>query len=372
MRVAIDARFYGLEHSGLGRYTINLIRQLQNIDKKNKYYVLLRKKYYHALKFPDKWEKVLFDIPHYTIREQFALPRILKKINPDIFHALSVNYPVFHKGKTIITLHDLTQLSYSKKATTLPGPLYLFKHLNLKFIVKKALTCAEKVIVPSKAVGKDLIDIHNIDKKKLKVTYEGVSMNISTVAQNKIPNKFMIKNKYFLYVGNAYPHKNLDRLIEAVKVMNENTDENILLVLGGSRDIFQKRLENSLTNNEYEQNIRTIGYIPDEYMKYLYEKSVGFVYPSLSEGFGLQGIEAMRAGTLLIASDIPVFKEIYQENALYFNPYDFSKIADILNEVLAISDETRKKRIKKAQKFSERYSWRKMAEKTLEVYKSVN
>ena len=162
MKIAIDARFYGLEHAGLGRYTTNLVSQLKKIDNKNRYYLLLKSKYFKTLKTSGRWKKVLAEVPHYSFREQAVIPKILKQINPDLFHALSVNYPVFYKGRSIITLHDLTQLSYTKKATTLPEPLYLIKHLGLRFVVRKAIRNAEKIIVPSKAVGRDLIDIHDV------------------------------------------------------------------------------------------------------------------------------------------------------------------------------------------------------------------
>jgi glycosyltransferase involved in cell wall biosynthesis len=247
----------------------------------------------------------------------------------------------------------------------------LIKHLGLKFVVEKAISNAEKIIVPSKAVGRDLIDIHNADKNKLKVIYEGVSIMGSEKESLTLPDKFIFQKKYFLYIGNAYPHKNLERLIEAVKTLNLDRKDKILLVIGGSRDVFKKKLREYIKDKNSEQYVKTVGYIPEEYMKTLYENSVAFVYPSLAEGFGLQGIEAMKAGTLLLASDIPVFKEIYKDNAIYFNPYDFSKIVFALKEALNMSDKKRKKLIERAQKFSERYAWRKMAWETLRVYNSV-
>ncbi|MBN1169190.1 glycosyltransferase family 4 protein [Candidatus Woesebacteria bacterium] len=370
MKIAIDGRFYGLEHAGLGRYTMNLIDQLQKLDNKNLYFILLRKKYFNTLNFQKKWRKVLCDTTHYSFAEQFKLPRLIRKINPDIYHALSINYPVLYKGKTVVTLHDLTQLSYTIKATTLPEPLYLIKHFGLKYVVKKATKNANSVLVPSKAVGRDLIDIHNVKKEKLKVIYEGVSISANNNSALNIPDKYSFHNKYFLYIGNAYPHKNLDRLIEAMKLINQKRKKNVLLIIGGSRDIFKKQLDKKIKQSLMDKYIKTVGYIPDEYMKYVYENSIGFVYPSLAEGFGLQGIEAMKAGTLLLASNIPVFKEIYKENALYFNPYDFSEIANTLELAITMSEIERKKAIEKARKFSERYSWKKMAEKTLEVYRS--
>ena len=86
------------------------------------------------------------------------------------------------------------------------------------------------------------------------------------------------------------------------------------------------------------------------------------------EGFGLPGIEAMEAGTLVLASDIPVFREVYKDAAIYFNPLDFTSIEKAMENVLEMSEDVRKEKIAFAQKFVKRYSWSQMARETLKVY----
>jgi glycosyltransferase involved in cell wall biosynthesis len=100
----------------------------------------------------------------------------------------------------------------------------------------------------------------------------------------------------------------------------------------------------------------------------LYQNSLAFIYPSLSEGFGLPGMEAIQAGTLVLASDIPVFQEVYKDNVLYFNPLDFSSIKKTIKNAMSMGKSNREKRISKAQSFIKKYSWTKMAKKTLETY----
>lgn len=173
-------------------------------------------------------------------------------------------------------------------------------------------------------------------------------------------------NKYFLYTGSAYPHKNLNRLMEAMVLLNKNSEEKIILKIASSRDVFTKRLEKN--KNEY---VELLGFVTDEKLTELYKNSVAFVFPSLSEGFGLPGIEAFGAGTLVLASDISVFKEIYKDAAIYFNPYDFSSIEKAMQNVLALLPEDRKSKIAYAQKFVARYSWSRMAKETLKVYKDT-
>jgi glycosyltransferase involved in cell wall biosynthesis len=102
----------------------------------------------------------------------------------------------------------------------------------------------------------------------------------------------------------------------------------------------------------------------------LFKYSTAFIFPSLSEGFGLPGMEAIQVGTLVLASDIPVFKEVYKDNVLYFNPLDFSSMTKVMKSTMAMPKKEREKRIAKNQNFIKRYSWATMAKQTLKVYEN--
>jgi glycosyltransferase involved in cell wall biosynthesis len=181
-----------------------------------------------------------------------------------------------------------------------------------------------------------------------------------------------MKDKYFLYVGNAYPHKNLDRLIETMIMFNEDGNGRVELKIASSRNIFTQRLQKKINILKVNNFVTLLGSVSDEKLASLYKDSVGFIFPSLSEGFGLPGVEAMRAGTLVLASDIPVFREIYKDNATYFNPFDTHSIEKAMEDVLEMSKEERGERIRKAENFVKCYSWVKMAKETLRIYESCN
>ena len=176
---------------------------------------------------------------------------------------------------------------------------------------------------------------------------------------------------YFLYVGNAYPHKNLERLIQTVVLLNKEVKDDIGLVIVSARNVFVKRLEAVVCRLSADSWVRILGFVPDEKLTVLYRGAAAFVSPSLSEGFGLPGLEAMKAGTLVLASDIPVFKEVYKENAIYFNPFDLVAIKDAMKAVLQVDPAQRARLIAKSQVFIKRYSWSKMAEETLQVYSAA-
>jgi len=366
MKILIDGRLYGLENAGLGRYLINLVTELVKIDRKNNYVLLLRKKYFDSLSLPVNWKKVLADYRHYSFAEQFILPGIIKKENPDLVHFPHFNIPVFNSGKFIVTIHDmLMHKSVGLEATTLSAPLYYIKRLGYRFAFDNAVKRSQAILVPSNSVKNELVNYYKISLQKVFVTNEGVDI------KNQLSEGNTVTNPYFIYAGNAYPHKNLKKLIEAIVLLNKNSTQEVNLLISSSRSIFTQRLTKIIQNTKATQYVKLLGFAPDEKLFGLYKNAVGFVYPSTSEGFGLQGLEAMAAGTLVLASDIPVFKEIYQDNAVYFNPLDVNSIVKTMERVLKIDDLTRKAKIEKAKKFVKQYSWTKMAEETLKVYNSI-
>jgi glycosyltransferase involved in cell wall biosynthesis len=367
MRILIDGRLYGLENAGLGRYLTNLILELSQIDSKNEYVLLLRKKYFDLLDLPANWKKVLADFRHYSIKEQLILPGIIKKENPDLVHFPHFNVPVTYREKYVVTIHDLLmhkQIGLS--ATTLPAPIYFLKRLAYRFVFDTAVKKSFAVIVPSFAVKNELEKLYKDVSEKINVTYEGLDENITTSGGTKITNP------YFVYTGNAYPHKNLKRLIQAMVLLNLNRDEKINLLITSARNAFTLRVEKMIRELKAQDFVRLLGFVPDEELGNLYKNSLGLVFPSLSEGFGLPGLEAINSGTLLLASEIPVFREIYGKNAVYFNPLDFSSIEKAMRNVLEISLIERKSLIKKGQEFAKRYSWAKMAKETLKIYLSFD
>ena len=177
-----------------------------------------------------------------------------------------------------------------------------------------------------------------------------------------------MKVDYFVYTGNAYPHKNLERLIQAMVLANKKTS--VKLKISSSRGVFTERLENIVKKNNAQNYVEVLGYVPDDKIKELYKNSLAFVFPTLSEGFGLPPKEAIEAGTLAVISDIPVLKEVYSDSVFYFDPYDVMSIVDSLEKVLALQDLERKNKIEYSQKFLKKYSWKKMAEETLKIYET--
>jgi len=371
MKILIDARLYGLENTGIGRYLVNLISELKVLAPEDEFTLLLKEKYYNNLKVPKNWKKVKAGLRQYTFEEQIFLPLLIKKCSPDLVHFPHFNVPIFWKGKFIATIHDMSMHYQGKNATKLPLLVYLFKRIPYKYTFRHAVKRARKIIVPTYQVRDELINYFKIKPDKMEVTYEGVNESFFKKSSKSILKKYKINGKYFIYVGNVYPHKNIDILIDAVLHLNKDRKDTVKLIIVCSRSVFTQRLRKTIKQKKANSLVKYLGFVPDEDLRSLYAFSEGFVYPSLAEGFGLQGLETMASGSLVLASDIPIFKEIYSEFAEYFNPKSLVSIVGCMESVLRMDNQKRIKKINTSNEFVKKYSWGKMAAHTLRIYQKV-
>lgn len=364
MRIGIDARLY--QETGVGRYISNLIDKLYQIDKENQYFVFTRSDSLSKIPFSNNWRVVRVDTRWHTLAEQVLLPLVLTKYNLDLIHFPYFSVPFFYPGKFVVTIHDITNLNYATgKASTLPYPIYKLKHFGYKLILKTALSRAEKIIVPSYAVGNEIIKVYPRAKEKLVVTYEG-GMEKINYAQKKLDFE-----PFFFYVGNVYPHKNLERGILAIKKLNLKRTSQIKLVIAGKEDFFLKRLKVYARDNQAEKNIVFLGKVSDNTLSNLYNRALGLFFPSLSEGFGLPALEAMQHGCIVCCSDIPIFHEVCQNVPLYFNPENIDDMVEVLERILSLSSQEKKILVTLGKESVKNFSWENMAKQTLAIYKEV-
>lgn len=366
MRIGIDCRLWN--ETGVGRYIRNLVLNLQKIDQENEYVLFMRSKDVDEFNNPQassfQFRIVKTDIHWHTIKEQLKLPKILNKENLDLMHFPYFSVPIFYNKPFVVTIHDLIINHFpTGKASTLSGPVYGLKLLAYKFVIAQAARKAKKIIAVSNATKKEVIDQFKIDSSKLNVTYEGVDDRILEIKNQKSK----IDGKYFLYVGNAFPHKNLDRLLEAFKILNSNTN----LVFVSKNDYFYKRLKKKVDDMKLLEEVIFLQNVNDEELSNLYQNALALIMPSLMEGFGLPALEAMANKCLVLSSDIPALKEICGDAAIYFDPYNVNDMAEKIKEIYSndsnhYSDE-KEKGLRKAKLFS----WHKMAKETLKVYEDA-
>ena len=178
-----------------------------------------------------------------------------------------------------------------------------------------------------------------------------------------------IKEPYLLYVGNAYPHKNLERLLQAFSVVLKK-NPNLSLILVGKIDYFYNRLQDKVKELNLENKVIFTGRVSDKMLNDLYKNALVYVFPSVSEGFGLPGLEAMKQGLPVVCSSQGPLPEIYEQAAAYFNGEDINEIAQTVLRVTS-NNNLRESMRKEGYLQVKKYSWQKCAQETLRVYNQI-
>ena len=368
MKIGVDARMYG-QGGGIGRYVKELLLELQQIDVSNEYIVFLNEEGYSAFRPTNpRFQKRLTPIRWYTLREQFLLPRSIDREQLDLVHYPHWNIPLLARTPFLVTIHDLILLSQptsAHRATTLPSIVYKLKYWGFRYVLGRALAHARQIIVVSDFVRQDLRRrFPHISKKKIALIYEGTT----PVAEREgRPHPLVPRDPYFLYVGNAFPHKNLESLLHAFSLFHR-LHPKVRMVLVGKDDLFYQRLRKEVEEIGLpETAVVFTDFVPDEELGSLYRGATLYLFPSKHEGFGLPPLEAMSYGVPVAASRATALPEILGDAALYFDPDDLEEMVEVMERAL-LDGALRKELAERGKRRIERYSWRDMAKAIHERY----
>ena len=370
MKIGIDARFYGVFGKGLGRYTQKLITYLEKVDHENDYIIFLRKENWTDYEPHNKrFKKVQADYQWYTAAEQILMPIKIRKHHIDVMHYTHFNVPLFNACKFVVTIHDLILTKYpTERATTLGPLLYALKHKGYQLVIRSAVKRAKGIIAVSEYTKKEIVDHFNVNEDKITVTYESVdNPPVSKESGDEVLRRYGVRKPYLLYVGNVYPHKNVEGLLTAFKEVIRNKPD-MKLVLVGKEDYFFKKIKETARHLELERNVIFTGFVTDSDLPHLYKNGLLYVFPSFCEGFGLPALEACSFGLPVIASGSSCLPEVLGNAALYFDPHNTGAIAEKINQMLDNQNEADRLRSEGYLRIK-KYSWDKMAELTLRLYK---
>lgn len=374
--IGLDCRLSGLQHAGIGRYILNLGKRLPYMARDVHWVYFVFSEDQALELFPDDKPKnvsiILTPIKHYSLAEQTRLGPLFVKANLDLLHVPHFNVPLNYSKPFLITIHDLLWHHHrGQEVTTLKGWKYWFKYFGYRLVVRAAVSRARHVFVPTHTIKKTFGSFFPKAVEKTSVTYEGVDealLNSVTNLANK-PSPSKHNKNQLLYVGSLYPHKNIAVVLEALR-----KNSSLKLVLVGSRSVFQDKVRDQVREFNLNDQVEFAGFVPDDVLKELYRDSLALIQPSLSEGFGLTGLEALASGGRVVASDTPIFHEVYEDLAVFFDPHSAE---DLLDKVAKIQEKLSQKHngtdnnAQKTSNLLQKYSWDRMAQQTLNQYKKT-
>ncbi len=369
MHIGIDARMYraGL---GIGRYIEKIINTLEQQDTLHHFVIFMTRENWHMYTpTHSNVRKVCVNVRWYGILEQIIVPILLMRERIDLMHFPHFNVPIFYPRRYIVTIHDCIMIkrpASSRSAVTTRNPLiYRLKYCAFRFLLACAVRRARLVITVSQSVKEDLIRYLGISQEKIEVIYEAADMPVTANAHCELPLDIS-RRPFFMYAGNAYPHKNLEVLLDAFRSIRSDYPD-YQLILCGQDDYFRKKLLAIIAEKKMEASVRHLGMVTDSCLSYLYTHATAFVFPSLDEGFGLPALEAFSHGCPVIASDIPVFREIC-DGAAYLVDTRRSESLAVALKMLIDDSSMRNTYIQRGLHRCADFSWERAARQTLACY----
>lgn len=359
-RLVIDARESG---TSTGRYIDKLIEYLDKLQPSFEVVILTKP---HRLEYLNavapRFDIQPGDYKEFTFAEQLGFMKRIRGLQPDLVHFSMSHQPILYRKRKVTTMHDLTTARFRNPDKN--AIVFLVKQWVYRYVVKSAAKHSKAIIAPTQFVKEDVVRYTKTNPAKISVTYEAADV----ITDKAEPIKALSGKQFLMYVGRPTPHKNLERLIEAFAALQVRRPE-LRLVLAGKKDANYERIEQDALKNGVK-NIYFTGFVSEGELRWLYENCAAYVFPSLSEGFGLPGLEAMAHGAPVVSSDATCLPEVYGDAAHYFDPTDIESMTDAINEVLTDKN-LRSALVQRGRAQAKKYSWRRMAKQTLRIYEQL-
>ncbi len=360
MRVGIDGRYIQDHFPGIGRYTYNLVKALGEQERGDTLIVLHDSAQvntrYDIAKLTalgvELWET---DVPTFSLKQQWAMPAIVRHLRLDVFHSPYYVAPLRLPCPSVVTIHDAIPSRYP---TYLPSPS---ARIAYRLFMRLSMLCSTLVIADSDASRAELSLLYPRSTSKIRVVPLAADDFATTACATR--NFAAELGQYILYVGINKPHKNLERLIQAFAA----TALAHKLVISGQDDPRFPQARNITEALGLGERVVFLGPVSEGDLSSLYRGAELFVFPSLAEGFGLPVLEAMASGLPVVCSNIPPLAEIVGDAAVVVDPLDMGALSQAME--LVLTDEALRAQLRiKAKERARRFSWRRTAQESLAVY----
>lgn len=344
---------------GIARYVYELLYCLRTMDSKHSFDIIVNPgSSLEKMTWPSHMRLVYVKARWISFREQWELPKLLKKLQSDLFHSPSFVAPLMCPCRMLMTIHDLNHMVLSQFYT----PFHQFYY---QMFVRSCIQRSESILTVSEFSRDEIVSNLDLDAEKIYVTYNGVSSRFEPETDQRelqyVRDAYSLPEKFIFCLSNNKPHKNLHRLVRAWCF----SDIELPLVLATPVDLGVIAVAEDYGKKHLLYFAR---FIQEEHLPAIYSMSELFVYPSTYEGFGLPPLEALACGTPVVVARSSSLPEVVGEHAVFAHPYDYQDIARALQEGLEHASCHRQALSERGIEHARSYSWETMAQQTLQIY----
>ena len=301
---------------------------------------------------------------------QVVVPFLLAGYKPDLFHGTLFLPPLLARCRSVVNVYDLTVYRY-------PGTMQWRNRWPLRILLPRAVSRADRIVTLS-----------SFTKREIGARWPAASDKTVVIpgASTLFPNaptdsplgldpertlaRYGVRRPYILYVGTMEPRKNVVRMLKVFELVQEMGAKDTQFVLVGHEGWGFAEVRRAWESSPSRSAIRYIGYVPDEALGVVYRCAELFLYLSLYEGFGLPPLEAMAAGTCVVASDRASLTECLGDAAVLVDPIDTETAAREVFRLLR-DEHLRMDFVQRGRRRAAGYSWRRSAEETLSLYREL-
>ena len=239
-------------------------------------------------------------------------------------------------------------------------------------LTQETVNNTDLILTISEFSKQTIIEKYRIQEDKIKITYLDADSSFNDPIDSSILEtiKHKLPEKYILYPANMWPHKNHIKLIKGFAIAKKKQETQLKLVFTGAQERETPQIVKTIEECGLRDEIKYLGYIPQEQMKYVFKCATMLAFPSLFEGFGIPLVEAMASGLPIICSKSSCIPEIVGDSAILFDGEDPEDIANAI--LMANNDlQLRQKLIQKGIDRRKLFSWRKCAKETVKYIRET-
>jgi glycosyltransferase involved in cell wall biosynthesis len=371
-RIGINAHLLAeggsYRRAGVSRYIYNLLVHLSEADPEGDYAVFLNSRCSLPMSSKQKRSRLPTQKPLVRILwEQFLQPPQLVAAGIALLHSPLNIQPVLLPCRGVITVMDLTFVVY-------PGSFKPLQRVYQKVLTGLSARRASRVIAISSSTAKDLTRFFAVPETKTTVIPLGVDATYRPIRDESALASFRLRHslpeKFILFVGTLEPRKNLVMLLHAYAQFKRQANSNHKLVLAGGKGWFYQPIFATVEELGLQADVLLPGFVPEDELPLWYNTADVFVYPSLYEGFGLPPLEAMACGKPAAVADASSLPEVVGDAALRVDPHQPEEWAAALLRLCqdaSLRSDLAARALDRAQQFS----WTRMAQQTVQVYRDV-